>query len=87
MVFLQGELWTATAPEGTAVPIGSHVEVTGVQGLRLLVRPIAEAEQRQNARPPAPPPLRGESVLPIPGGVRSQSSQPGLRSLPHEPGG
>ena len=87
MVHLQGELWTATAEGESKVPSGSQVEVTGVQGLRLLVRPIAEAEQREDARPPAPPPLRGDSVLPIPGGVRSQRSQPSLPSLPNEPGG
>lgn len=76
LVYLHGELWTATVegqPEGTEVPIGNHVEVTGVQGLRLIVRPVSATERRE----PAPPLLRGEGVLPVPGGVRSQRQEPG----------
>jgi membrane-bound serine protease (ClpP class) len=42
MVFVEGELWSATA-DGARVPAGAAVEVTGVDGLRLHVRPVAEA--------------------------------------------
>ncbi|MDQ4100450.1 MAG: hypothetical protein M3121_08125, partial [Chloroflexota bacterium] len=76
LVYLHGELWTATVegqPEGTEVPVGNHVEVTAVQGLRLIVRPVSETAQRESA----PPPLRSEGVLPVPGGVRSQRREPG----------
>lgn len=36
-VFLNGELWQAEMTEGSA-PLGAQVEVTGRQGMRLLVR-------------------------------------------------
>ena len=36
-VFLNGELWQAEIGDGRA-PVGAYVEVTGRQGMRLLVR-------------------------------------------------
>ncbi len=43
MIHVEGEYWSATAldlPEGTTVPVGSHVEITGINGLKLAVRPL-----------------------------------------------
>jgi len=49
VVFVQGELWQATAPEdtiaaGTPIPERVPVTVTGMDGLRLLVRRATAAE-------------------------------------------
>jgi membrane-bound serine protease (ClpP class) len=44
LVFLDGELWAATAaglPEEEAMPVGSRVEVVAIDGLRLTVRPTS----------------------------------------------
>ncbi len=38
MVFVQGELWSATSV-GDPIPVGTTVEVVGVEGLRLYVKP------------------------------------------------
>jgi len=71
MVFLQGELWTATAsgvqPGQPPVPVGSHVEVEDVHGLRLVVRAL---DVPIESGPAVPAARRGESVLPVVGGVR-----------------
>ncbi len=40
MVFVQGELWSATSV-GDPIPVGTTVEVVGVEGLRLYVKPAA----------------------------------------------
>lgn len=68
LVFLQGELWTATVDGDPTVPIpvGANVEVTEVHGLRLVVKPSAT---------PAPDPARssvprGQGVIPVVGGVQ-----------------
>jgi membrane-bound serine protease (ClpP class) len=53
MVFVEGELWTATTV-GEPVPVGTAVEVVGVEGLRLHVRPVA-----------APVPDRAEANRPV----------------------
>ncbi|MEA2596415.1 MAG: hypothetical protein QOF01_2884 [Thermomicrobiales bacterium] len=54
MVFVDGELWSATLAAGgpAELPEGTHVVVTRVDGLRLVVRPatasdFARAEQRE----------------------------------------
>jgi membrane-bound ClpP family serine protease len=44
MVFLEGELWTATSVEGR-VEEGEAVEVIGVDGIRLRVRPVPKEAQ------------------------------------------
>jgi membrane-bound serine protease (ClpP class) len=40
MVFVRGEYWTAVSP--APLPAGSHVRVTAVEGLRLIVEPLAK---------------------------------------------
>ncbi len=87
MVFLQGELWTATAPDlpaGQEIPKGSDVVVTEVEGLRLIVRPAtameASAEARVEAAERAQP--RGASVIPVRGGVNAPVDTPPA-SAPH----
>lgn len=77
MVFLQGELWTASLHNATAdtppVPAGTTVEVQDIQGLRLFVEPATTSPQK-----PAPPPgvMRGDGILPVPGGVRAVPNEP-----------
>lgn len=71
MVYLNGELWTATAtelPPGQAsLPVGSKVEVTAIHGLRLDVRQTTAQEAS-----PAKGSLkdRGASVIPVRSGLR-----------------
>jgi membrane-bound serine protease (ClpP class) len=58
MVFAQGELWSATLDESTGhheLEQGKSVVVTGLDGLRLIVRPASEAEQRNGASVAVPP--------------------------------
>jgi membrane-bound serine protease (ClpP class) len=58
MVFAQGELWSATLDESTGhheLEQGKSVVVTGLDGLRLIVRPATEAEQRSGASVAVPP--------------------------------
>ena len=58
MVFAQGELWSATLDESTGVHEageGTSVVVTGLDGLRLVVRPATDAEQRGGASVAVPP--------------------------------
>ena len=58
MVFAQGELWSATLDESTGhheLEQGKSVVVTGLDGLRLIVRPATEAEQRGGASVAVPP--------------------------------
>jgi membrane-bound serine protease (ClpP class) len=44
MVHVRGELWSAQLEEGAPeVPEGGRVEVTGVEGLRLRVRPVGQS--------------------------------------------
>jgi membrane-bound serine protease (ClpP class) len=45
-VFTEGTLWTAEAPDGP-IARGAQVVVTGVDGLRLFVRPLTEEERQQ----------------------------------------
>jgi membrane-bound serine protease (ClpP class) len=45
MVRIDGELWRATAGEGVA-EVGSDVEIMGVDGLTLQVRPLAKEARR-----------------------------------------
>jgi membrane-bound ClpP family serine protease len=58
MVFAQGELWSATLDESTGhheLEQGKSVVVTGLDGLRLIVRPATEAERRSGASVAVPP--------------------------------
>lgn len=58
MVFAQGELWNATLDETTGhheLEQGKSVVVIGLDGLRLIVRPATEAEQRSGASVAVPP--------------------------------
>ncbi len=58
MVFAQGELWSATLDESTGhheLEQGKSVVVTGLDGLRLIVRPATDAEQRGGASVAVPP--------------------------------
>jgi len=45
MVRIDGELWRASADEGAA-DAGSDVEITGVDGLTLRVRPLSKEARR-----------------------------------------
>lgn len=65
MVFAQGELWSATLDESTGhheLEQGKSVVVTSLDGLRLIVRPATETEQRQGASVAVPPVGRPEPV-------------------------
>jgi len=72
LIFLDGELWTATmtGPPGEqpVAPVGSHVEVTAVHGLRLDVR-LAPATT--DTVTPVTIKPRHERVLPIVDGSRA----------------
>jgi membrane-bound serine protease (ClpP class) len=48
-VFVQGSVWRARlAPSGTRIPVGGRVTVESVDGLTLIVRPVAETEKGAN---------------------------------------
>lgn len=88
MVFLQGELWTATAPElkaGVELAKGSDVIVTAIDGLRLIVRPATAAESTAAARAEAAErdQPRGASVLPVHGGVSTPATEPPASAPSH----
>lgn len=62
MIHVEGELWAAEAEglaEGETIPAGAHVEVTGMEGLRLKVRrtsaalsdEVAQASRRESLFP------------------------------------
>lgn len=58
MVFAQGELWSATLDESTGnheLEEGRSVVVIGLDGLRVIVRPATEEEQRGGASVAVPP--------------------------------
>lgn len=58
MVFAQGELWSATLDETTGhheLEQGKSVVVIALDGLRLIVRPATETEQRTGASVAVPP--------------------------------
>lgn len=58
MVFAQGELWSATLDESSGLDEleeGRSVVITGLDGLRLIVRPATEAERRLGASVAVPP--------------------------------
>jgi len=45
-VFVQGSVWRARLAEGeTAVPVGDRVTIESVDGLTLIVRPVAETKE------------------------------------------
>lgn len=63
MVYVDGEYWSATAdglPDGETLPVGSYVEVTAVEGLRLMVR--ATTRQPDDIAGRA---SRRESIVPV----------------------
>lgn len=64
MVWVESALWEATA-EGGEVPVGARVEVTAVDGLHLLVRPVDLPVSTPGSRPGAPQP--GEVTRPAAG--------------------
>lgn len=70
MVFLDGELWSASfsdmPAEAEPVPVGRHVEVVSVQGLRLDVKPTTRTIGKSG-----PQGGRGDGVIPVPYGARS----------------
>ena len=72
MIFLDGELWTATMTgvpdQQPAVPVGARVEVVAVHGLRLDVRLAPSAPGDDD---PARLGQRGDGVLPIVNGLRA----------------
>ncbi|MBA2277063.1 MAG: nodulation protein NfeD [Chloroflexia bacterium] len=79
LIFLHGELWTATAedlPDGAEIATGHHVAVIEVKGLRLIVRAAPQPANPARPRDSTQTTNRGEGVLPIPGGVRSQRGDP-----------
>ncbi|HVL23770.1 MAG TPA: nodulation protein NfeD [Thermomicrobiales bacterium] len=62
-VFLEGELWTATAeglPAGGSLPAGTNVEVTAIDGLRLTVRKTTTPVVDEVRNTP-----RQESIVPV----------------------
>jgi membrane-bound serine protease (ClpP class) len=67
MVFMQGELWTASV-EGGTIPVGAHVEVVEVRGLRLVVR---QAETAPEPSPASIARTRADGVIPVVGGVQA----------------
>jgi hypothetical protein len=71
MVFLQGELWTASSGSGAPIEAGTHVRVSEVHGLRLVVEPTTAPAPRADATRP-----RGEGVLPITNGVEQVQHAP-----------
>ncbi len=44
-VYVDGKTWTARGAGGGAIPAGSRVRVETMEGVKLLVRPLAEAER------------------------------------------
>ncbi|MDQ3657311.1 MAG: nodulation protein NfeD [Chloroflexota bacterium] len=68
LVFLQGELWTATVDiePDVSIPVGAHVEVTEIHGLRLVVKATA-AQVTGSSTSNVP---RGQGVIPVVGGVQ-----------------
>ena len=86
-VFLQGELWEARldpeAPLGgrrsrdEPLPAGAPVVVTGVEGIRLVVRPAEPAEATRRSRP-AGTPVDDRMVVPVRGvGTGTAGAGPG----------
>lgn len=43
-VSVAGETWSAIAPQGELVPVGTRIRVTSVQGTRVFVEPISSDE-------------------------------------------
>lgn len=64
MVYVEGEYWSATAarlPANTSLPVGSKVEVTDVQGLKLTVQSTAKASHDDVAKT-----SRRETIVSVP---------------------
>jgi membrane-bound ClpP family serine protease len=65
MVYVEGELWAATAEglaEGESIPAGTNVEVVEVNGLRLTVRRTSASLNAEVAQA-----SRRESLVPVQG--------------------
>jgi membrane-bound serine protease (ClpP class) len=63
MVYVEGELWTASAEglaEGESIPAGIHVEIVEVNGLRLTVRRTSASLDDEVARA-----SRRETLVPV----------------------
>lgn len=63
MVYVDGELWSATAeglPDGETLPVGSYVEITDIDGLRLTVRATSKQPDDLSSQV-----SRRESILPV----------------------
>jgi len=81
LVFLQGELWTATveAEAPVSLPVGAHVRVTAIHGLRLVVQPVEVQEPAPSHRSVP----RNESVIPVTGGIQqARAGEPGPSNRP-----
>ena len=46
-VYVDGKIWTARSLDGAVIPAGSRVRVQEMEGVKLLVREIAEAEMKK----------------------------------------
>jgi membrane-bound ClpP family serine protease len=70
MVYLNGELWTATAmdlgADRASLTVGTRVEVTAIHGLRLEVRETASQSASSTKGPLR---NRGASVIPVKHGL------------------
>jgi membrane-bound ClpP family serine protease len=53
MVFVSGELWSATSTDGS-IPSGQPVRIVAVNGLKLSVVPVAERDEGLGVREDAP---------------------------------
>lgn len=58
-VAVEGEVWAAIAPEGAALPEGSRVRITGVEGTRVLVEPLPAADPGAPDESPPGSPTHG----------------------------
>lgn len=54
-VAVEGEIWAAIAPEGPALPEGSRVRITRVEGTRVLVEPLGAPSEPPDGGPNQPP--------------------------------
>ena len=43
-VYVDGKTWTARSADGTVIPAGARVRIQGMEGVKLLVRELAEEE-------------------------------------------
>ncbi len=72
MVYLNGELWTATVSGQATLPVGSRVEVTAINGLRLDVR---ESTAQEAPTTKGSLENRGASVIPVQRGLEAADTR------------